>query len=204
MTATFIRPAYLDRVLADSSDRENWLRVRADGVLGASDAANFAKAESVDLYAVAKLKSGQFRGNRYTESGNLWEPRMLAHFGIPQNTLLIHAEGEPGYAATPDGIEVVPSTGEVILAECKAIHDRIIKGPSRAFLRQMWWAQYCVGATRTKFIWQELVDGVPRRLEPHIVIVDRDDAEIRKLLRIAGPVLHKVRLARAYESEMLP
>ncbi len=201
MTLTLPAPPYLDRVLADSADRATWLVGRED-VIGASDAAGFAKPESVPLYVRAKLKSGRFTGNRYTESGNLWEPRMLDWFGVPQNTLLIHADGDRDSAATPDGIEVTRS-GEVILAECKAIHGRIVKGPSLAFLRQMWWAQYCLGATRTKFIWQQLNDdGIPDRLEPHITIVDRDDREISKLLAIARPVLRGVREARAFMKEM--
>lgn len=192
--------SWTDRILGDSADRESWQIARGE-VLGASDVAGFAKLESADRYVLAKLKNGRFRGNRYTESGNDWEPRMLDWFGIPRNTLFVHAEGEPGYAATPDGVEVLPS-GEIILAEAKAIHDRIITGPSPAFRRQMWWAQYCWGATRTKFIWQELVDGVPRRLEPHIQIIERDDAEISKLLRIAWPVLAGVRAAREFERSL--
>ncbi len=191
-----------DRVLADSTDRQTWLDVRADGVIGASDAAGFAKFESRDKYVLTKLKSGSFKGNAYTDSGNLWEHRMLDHFGIPRNTLLIASSIERGFAATPDGVEITP-TGEIIPAECKAIHGRIVKGPTPAQRRQVWWAQFCLGAVRTKFIWQELdADWIPRRLEPHILVIDRDDAEIAKLLRIAYPVLRGVRDARAYESEL--
>lgn len=190
-----------DRILDDGTDRDRWLTAR-EPVLGASDAAGFAKRESVPLYVLAKLKHGRFTGNRYTEAGHEWEPRMLDWFGIPQNTCLVHAEDEPGFAATPDGVQIT-ADGEVILAECKVIHDRIITGPTPAFLRQMWWAQYCFGATRTKFMWQELVDGVPRRLEPHIQVIDRDDREINKLLTIARPVLAGVRAAREFEKELM-
>ncbi len=187
--------SYLDRVLADSANRANWGR---ESFVGASDAASFAREESVDKYVLAKLRDGQFQGNAYTEAGHLWEPEILDWYGIPHNTLTFHAEDERGFAATPDGIEILPS-GELVLAEVKVIHGRIHRGPTPAHLRQVWWAQFVLGAHRTKYLWRELVDGVPRRLEPHIVIIDRDDAAIAKLLRIARPVLAGVRAARDFE-----
>lgn len=191
---------FADRILADSADRPDWL-VKRETVIGASDAAKYSKLESVPLYALAKLRPS-WGGNRYTESGNEWEPRMLAHFGIPRNTLLVHALNEPGFAATPDGVEILPS-GEVVLSEAKAKHNRVVAGPTPAERRQVWWAQYCWGAHRTKWIWQELMDGVPRRYEPHIIIIDRDDDEIDKMLRIARPVLDRVRIARAHMKELV-
>lgn len=190
--------SYLDRVLADSADRTNWNR---DSFIGASDAATFAREESIRKYVLAKLKDGQFRGNAYTEAGHRWEPEILDWFGIPHNTLTFHAEDEPGFAATPDGIEVLPS-GELVLAEVKVIHGRVHTGPTPSHLRQIWWAQYVMGARRTKYLWRELVDGVPRRLEPHIQIIERDDAALSKLLRIARPVLAGVRAAREFERSL--
>jgi hypothetical protein len=187
---------YIDRIVADSADRADWM-IKRQPLLGASDAAGFAKIQSVDLYALAKLKSGSFRGNSYTESGNTWEPRMLAHFGIPRNTLLIHSEDEPGFGATPDGIEITPS-GEIILAEAKAKHGMVVTKPTPKERRQVAWAQMVFGpdCRRTKFIWQEIVDDAPRRLEPHIQIIDRDDEMIAGLRTIGFLVLDKVRRAR--------
>ncbi|MEN0084031.1 MAG: recombinase [Leifsonia sp.] len=189
---------HLDRVLADSADRAHWNR---DSFIGASDAANYAREESIQKYILAKLKDGRFQGNAYTEAGHRWEPEILDWFGVPHNTLTFHAEGERGFAATPDGIEVLPS-GELVLAEVKVIHGRVHTGPTPAHLRQIWWAQYVLGARRTKYLWRELVDGVPRRLEPHIQIIERDDAALSKLLRIARPVLAGVRAAREFERSL--
>jgi hypothetical protein len=187
---------YLDRIVADSKDRPAWMLGR-ESLLGASDASGFSKLASVDLYALAKLKSGSFRGNAYTESGNTWEPRMLNWFGIPQNTLLIHSENERFFGATPDGIEITP-TGEIILSEGKAKHNMIVTGPTPKERRQVAWAQMVFGpdCRRTKFIWQEIVDDAPRRLEPHILIIDRDEELIAGLRTIGFLVWDKVCRAR--------
>jgi hypothetical protein len=194
--------SWTERIVADSTDRPNWLKLRQP-MLGASDAAGFAKITSADLYTLAKLKSGSFKGNAYTESGNVWEPRMLSWFGLTQNTLLVHAEGEPSFGATPDGIEVL-SSGEIILSECKAFHDQIVTKPKPTFLRQMWWAQMVFGpdCRRTRFIWQELADGAPRRLEPHILIIERDEEQIAALKKIGVIVLDGIRRARDFEREL--
>jgi len=194
---------YLERVIADKDTDEPGWRIARESVIGASDAASFSKPESVDKYILAKLKSGRFSGNQYTEAGNVWERRMLAWAGITPSGLLVHAEDEPGFAATPDGIEVLPS-GEIVLVECKAIHGRVVTGPSLAFRRQMWWAQMVFGpeVRRTKFIWQELVEGAPVRLEPHIVIVERDETAITNLRVIGRPVLEGLRAARDFQREL--
>jgi len=191
--------SYLDRILDPGTDRESW-QVARRPVIGASDAANFAKLESVPRYILAKLRP-DFAGNAYTRSGHEWEPRILDWFGVPQNTALIHAEDEKGFASTPDGIEQLPN-GDLVLSQVKVFHDTIHTKISPAHRRQMWWEQYTVGASVTKYMWVELVDGVPRRLEPHIVLFERDDLEIQKLLRIARPVLNGVLAARAYEKEL--
>jgi hypothetical protein len=157
--------SYRDRVLADSLDREAWLLAR-EPIVGASDAAKLARPSSIDKYFTAKTKPSEFKGNPYTESGNLWEPLMLAWAGIPQNTLLIHAEANPGLAATPDGLLVTPKG--IVLAEVKAKHDRIVNGPDARELRQVAFQQYCIGpdVLYTEFVWAEIVNGEMRTDEP--------------------------------------
>lgn len=156
---------YTDRILGDSLDRDAWLLAR-EPIVGASDAAKLAKATSIETYLAAKLKRSTFTGNQYTESGNRWEPLMLAWAGVPQNTLLIHAESIPGLAATPDGLLVTPAG--IVLAEVKAKHDRIVYGPTPGELRQVAFQQYCVGpeVLYTDFIWAEIVNGEMRTDEP--------------------------------------
>jgi hypothetical protein len=191
---------YLSRVLADSEDRPAWQAARAH-VIGASDAAALSKPESLDRYLLAKLKSGTWQGNAYTVDGNAMEPAMLAWAGVPRNTLLIHSVDEPGFAATPDGIQVLPS-GEIVLAEVKRTNKPFKTIPLR-YLRQVWWAQYVVGATRTKFIWAEHGgDFELTNIDPHIKIIDRDDEQIASMLAIATPLLARLRAALAYEQEL--
>lgn len=190
---------YLDRVLADSDNRTAWLEARRDRIT-ASDAATFAKPESLPLYLRAKLRDNDWAGNAYTAHGSTVEHGLLAYAGFPRNTLLIHAEGEDGFAATPDGIQVTPD-GKVELAEAKTTNKPFRTIPLR-YRRQVWWAQYVVGAERTKFIWDEHRGFDPIALEPRWEWIDRDDDEIRKLLAIARPLLDELRKALAFAREL--
>jgi hypothetical protein len=193
---------YLDRILADSTDRPAWLLAR-EPIVGASDAAKLAKASSIDTYTAAKLKPQTFSGNTYTESGNLWEPLMLAWAGIPQNTLLIHAEAHPGLAATPDGLKVTPEG--IVLAEVKAKHGRIVNGPTPAELRQVAFQQYCVGdVIWTDFVWAEIVNNEMRTDEPKSLrIYPADVADIlADLLPIAIELSARLTAALAFERDI--
>lgn len=190
---------YLSRVLADSEDRTAWLAARRTRIC-ASDAGRLAKPASRPLYLRAKLRDGEWSGNAYTAHGNTVEHGLLAWAGIPRNTLLIHAEGEDGFAATPDGIEVLPS-GELLLAEVKTTNKPFNTIP-RHYLRQVWWAQYCLGATRTKFIWDEHRGFDAVALDPHIEVIDRDDDEINRMLAIARPLLQDLTEALAFAREL--
>lgn len=194
--------SYLDRILGDSEDRESWLLARED-ILGASDAAKFAKLASVPTYVAAKLRPSTFTGNAYTESGNEWEPRLLAWAGIDRNSLLIHAEDESGFAATPDGLTVTPEG--IVLAEVKAKHNKIVYGPTPGELRQVAWQQHCVGpeVLYTDFVWAEIVNGDIRSLEPKSLrIYPADVADILTgVLAIATPVLARLRAARQFAKE---
>jgi hypothetical protein len=164
MTALLTLP-HTERILGDSKDREAWLVAR-EPIVGASDAAKLVKASSIETYLAAKLRPSTFQGNAYTESGNEWEPIMLAWAGIPQNTLLIRSGPHPGLAATPDGLRVDPDG--IVLAEVKAKHDRIVYGPTPGELRQVAFQQYCIGpeVLYTEFIWAEIVNGEMRTDEP--------------------------------------
>lgn len=189
---------HLRRVVADSADRPAWQRARAHGI-GASDAAAFAKLESVPLYVRAKLREG-FTGNAYTATGHRWEVPALAGAGWEQNTLMFHAADERGYLATPDGIRVNPD-GTLTLAEAKAKLNATepIKIPP-AHRRQMWWAQYVLGANQTEYLVLPYDENhTPTRMTPHVITFDRDDAQIRKLRDIAEPVLAAIRAARQFE-----
>ena len=200
---------YLDRILNDGTDRAGWESARRP-VIGASDAAHFARLSSVDKYLAAKLGHGAFHGNTFTESGHRWEPMMLAWAGIPQNAALFHSPGEPGFAATPDGIDSLDS-GRLRLAECKAKHNKIVDGPSPSEWRQLAF-QFAVlpEAVETEFIWVELDAAgeirAGRSGEPCSVTIRRDGPRIIKataqIMPIAADLLPRLRAALDFERSL--
>ena len=191
---------YHDRILADSTDRPAWLAARRHRIT-ASIAAKLSKPESIHLYLAAILRDGDWDGNAYTRHGTAMEPALLAWARIPQNTYLIHAEGDDRFAATPDGIEVLDS-GELVLAQVKTT-AKPFKTIPLGYRRQVWWEQFCLGAERTKFIW-DLHDGAfdMTSLEPHVEIIERNDAEIKRMLAIANPLHDLLLEALAFERDM--
>lgn len=192
--------SHLDRILADRSvDEAGWFAAR-QWVIGGSDAAKLSKLESVPLYLAAKLKDGQFHGNAFTRHGRELEDALLQWAGIPRNEALFHHPNELGFAATPDGIEVL-GDGSLILAEVKTTNKPFKTIPLR-YLRQVWWTQYVLGAEQTKFIWDQHDNFQRVDLEPHITVIDRDDTEIARMVSIATPLLAALRAARQFEMEM--
>ena len=198
-----------DRIVNDGTNRESWLFDRHPRI-GASDAAKLSKATSVDKYLAAKLASKTFHGNDFTESGHRWEPMMLAWAGIPENKALVHAPGNGGFAATPDGIAEIHGGRSLRLAECKAKHGVIVNGPSLGEWRQLAWQLLCFPeAIEVQFIWAELLDGDIRpgcHGEPKSITVRRDDPKIREvtplILPIATDLLARLTAALAFEREM--
>jgi hypothetical protein len=177
------------RVLADSRDREAWLRARA-GKIGGSNAASFSKIESAPLYLRALLHN-PFDGNQYTRHGNDRERRILAAYGIEQNTLLLHADPNGDrhalrHVATPDGFVAGP--GPRTLAQAKTFNHPI-KSIEPKYRRQMWWEQYVTGAERTLFVFEQHENFTPVAFEPDSLWLDRDDSEIDKLITIANIIL---------------
>lgn len=176
---------YRSRIVADIRDRVGWAKVRSRGI-GASDAAKFSKIESAPLYARDKLYS-PFEGNSFTSHGHEREPLMLAAFHTEQNFAMFRAESNPRHLATPDGIKI-GGDGSLLLVQCKTTSKPFRTIPL-AYLRQVWWEQYVLGAERTLFVW-EVHDGFrPVSAEPESRIIDRDEEQIERMLRIADAVL---------------
>lgn len=185
----------MGRVVADSADREAWLRARRVGI-GASDAARYANPASIASYVRAKLTHGTFLGNAHTDRGHRMEAPILASRGLQQNTLMFHAADNPLMFATPDAVTV-----EKLVQVKTTMHaaGQRIRIPA-AHRRQMWHEQYVCGYETTDYIVLRYdADGNPLTLEPEVVIFDRDDAEIRKLITIARPVLAALTEALAFE-----
>ena len=192
-----------ERILDDGTNREHWLISRRPAI-GASDAKHLAKMSSVHLYLADKLKRDSFHGNAYTESGNRWEPMMLAWAGLPQNKAFIHSPAEVGFAATPDGITLNGNH----LAECKAKHMRIVFGPDLGEWRQIAWQFQAVPeADELTWIWAELDAGGELRAdlhgEPKSLTIKRGDPKVQKLLGQILPIAHELlpRLRAALEFE---
>lgn len=199
--------SYRDRILHDGVDRPGWEAARHP-VIGASDAAHFARPSSVDKYLAAKIGHGSFHGNSYTENGHRWEPMMLAWAGIPQNLALIHSPSEPGFACTPDGIEERADGRTLRLAECKAKHMKVVTGPSAQEWRQLAFQfEVIPEAVETEFIWAELdASGeirAGRRGEPCSITIRRDHPKIlaarEQIMPVAAEVLARLRVALTYE-----
>lgn len=187
-------PELQARILADSRDRVAWLRARARGIT-ATDVAGLSGEASISRAADAKLGAGpRFGGNAYTDHGRRREPEIAAWVaathGILPSSALFHAEIEKRHLATPDGI-CVDGEGRVLLAEIKTTNKSWRSIP-RSYLRQVWWQQHVLGAERTLVAWEEHDAFVPVDDEPRCAWVDRDEAEIGALVRLATALIDEL------------
>ena len=187
---------HLARVVARSSDRVGWLRARSRGIT-ATDVAKLSSPRAVRAAMYDKLHGTGFSGNVFTQHGRSREPEIAAWVaathGIQPSDLLFHAERDRRHLATPDGLAV--RTGERIeLCEIKTTNKPLRSIP-RHYLRQIWWQQYVLGAERTLFVWEQHDGFVPLRDEPECRWVDRDDAEIEKLVALAADLIELLRQA---------
>lgn len=179
---------YRDRIVADGSNRVEWLRARARGIT-ATDAAQLATVNSIDRVATAKLYGSGFTGNAYTDHGTEREPEIaswvLREFGIESSQALFHAAGDVRHLATPDGI--VERDGTLELAEIKTTAKPWRTIP-RHYLRQVWWQQYVLGAERTLVVWEQHENFVPVG-DPQARWIDRDENEIATLVGLADRLI---------------
>lgn len=186
--------AVLDRTLADSADRESWLNVHGK-VIGSSTAGKFAKPGSVETYVRQILAPRSFSGNAATESGNRWEPRLLAWAGAEPNSLFVHHPENRRFGATVDGTRQVGRA--LAIVETKAKHLKVITRPTPYEVRQIAWQMHCIPeADLVEWVWGELVrdaDGewVLRR-DPQTLTFHRDDVQIVDALNIIVPIAHAV------------
>jgi hypothetical protein len=118
---------------------------------------------------------------------------VAATHGILPSDALFHAERDRRHLATPDGI-ALSASGSVHLAEIKTTNKEFNSIP-RNYLRQIWWQQYVLGAERTLFVWEQHRRFVPLHDEPQCQWVDRDEAEIAKLVALAADLIELLRRA---------
>lgn len=188
-----MNPLLASRILADSSDRVSWLRARSRGIT-ATDVAKLSTPHSIQVAADAKLHGTGFTGNAFTEHGRRREPEIAswvaATHGILPSSALFHAETEPRHLATPDGVGSEVS-GRLVLAEIKTTVKPWRSIP-RNYLRQVWWQQYVLGAERTLVVWEQHDNFVPIDDEPLCRWVDRDEAEIARLVSLANQLIDEL------------
>ncbi|MBN9605250.1 MAG: YqaJ viral recombinase family protein [Actinomycetales bacterium] len=200
LAPTVIQPALWDepaphhslRVVADARDRVAWLRARAHGVT-ATDVARLSGPRAVPALAMEKLLGSRFSGNAATEHGRRREPAIAAWagrvYGMTASSALFHAADRREHLATPDGLR--ERDGRVELCEIKTTASGWSRVP-RAYLRQVWWQQYVLGAERSLLVW-ERHDGFVPVGEPECRWIDRDDREIARLVALADQLLVAMR-----------
>lgn len=182
-------PEHLNRIVTDGTDRAAWMRARARGIT-ATDVAKLSTPRSIDTAAWQKLHGSGFSGNAFTDHGKAREPVIAAwvlrEHGIEPSQALFHASADTRHLATPDGL-VLRESGHLELAEIKTTNKPWRTIP-RNYLRQIWWQQYVLGAERTLMVWERHENFVPLG-DPQFRWVDRDDAEIEKLVGLAGQLI---------------
>ena len=185
--------SHRERIGAYSTDRVAWLKALSRGVT-ATDVARLTSERAVKSLAMEKLLGSRFGGNAFTAHGILREPmigRWAGHvYGMRSSSALFHADGNRDHLATPDGLREID--GNLELCEIKTT-SHSWRGIPRNYLRQVWWQQYVLGAERTLVVWERHDDFVPVSSEPECRWVDRDDAEIGKLIVLADDLLRAMR-----------
>lgn len=179
--------AVLGRTLADSADRASWLNVH-DKVIGSSTAGKFAKPGSVETYVRQILEPRTFSGNASTDSGNRWEPLLLAFAGAEPNSLFVHHPENRRFAATVDG------TRGTRIVETKAKHNKVITGPTPYEVRQLAWQLYVLPEfDGADWVWGELVRTGPEgawdlRRDPQTLVFHRDHPAIVAASQLIVPI----------------
>ncbi|WP_349428442.1 YqaJ viral recombinase family protein [Microbacterium sp. LWS13-1.2] len=188
-------PDVAARIVADSRDRVAWVRARSRGIT-ATDVATLTSDRAIGRAADAKLLGSGFSGNAYTAHGRAREPEIAAWVaathGVQPSSALFHAVVEKRHLATPDGI-AVDASGRITLAEIKTT-NKAWRSIPRSYLRQVWWQQHVLGAERTLVAWEQHDGFVPVGDEPRCAWVDRDEAEIAKLVRLATALIDELYL----------
>lgn len=191
----------LGRVVADSAlDPAGWLAARPFHI-GASDAKEYSKLESIEGYARRKLTDGSaFTGTAMSRNGHTYEPALAEWAGLAHNTRMFSHPDQPWKTATPDALGVGP-TGVIVAGEVKVKH-RIVAGPDLGERRQVAWAQHVTGAEFTKWVWLHVHPEKHHPVgEPHVLTIDYDPDLLGPLLTIADAVWDIVREAHQITQE---
>lgn len=201
------------RAIVSSEDRAAWLEARRNAIT-ATEVGKLRKGGAGARRTVVAEKfepPADLAGNRYIDRGVARESWIAdwaaARFrGLRPNTTLYRARENERHAATPDLVGV-DRDGRLVIGEIKTSkHDldphRIGSHfPSTTYLEQMQWQMHVTGAERCLFVWEQHDDNwpdpQPLELEPGAVWINRDDAEIERLVALADRALAEIELERA-------
>lgn len=179
-----------DRVLADKlADVEVWREARRHCIT-ASEAYD-CLTEAGRMRVVAQKRSGEFPDLSRVPAvahGNAREPELArwagVKFGATVDERLIHAEGEPRHAATPDMLT------DRSVVELKTGNSLWGENPSRAkYVAQVNWQMYCTGLDQGIVVYEPHENYVPLSMWPVTVPVERDEQLIEQLIEGANLAL---------------
>jgi putative phage-type endonuclease len=182
-------------VASKSLSEERWLAARREGVT----ATQVAKAAGGDggFETVVREYREDFReaDNDYMRFGREMEPviamALKERHGIMPNDWLISHAYHPHHMATPDGL----SLDHQMIAEIKTTGTEWKTIPAQ-YVRQVQWQLYVTGADLCVFAWmlRDEFDGlfIPAWFEPEIVLIDRDEEMIERLVKVADDVWERV------------
>lgn len=177
-----------------AADEQAWREARA-GKITATDVAKIMTGGPGAWADLKRKKRGDgrpFRGNRFTEWGHEREPFIIGwldeQHGLRPNSWLLARTDNVTHAATPDAI----SEQGTMLGEAKTtVKDwpgldgtlATFKGAGIAgYWWQMQWQMYVADAATTVFAFELHEDFVPAWMEPHVVLVARDDDAIAEAI----------------------
>lgn len=194
------------------TDREAWLAERRSGITATNVRDLACKGPSRRAQIVAEKRgeyNDTFNGNQYTEWGNRREPIIAAwvreQYGIEPETRVFKSKNNPAYLASPDGIGVID--GELVLAEIKTAGKHVWPGnrlfKQSGYALQMQWQMYVLDAARCLYVleehdneWKETGGDYKQPTppdEPLTIWIERDDAVIAELIKVADDALALIR-----------
>ena len=180
--------------LAESTDPEAWHVARGEGVTASEIHAIHTGGRSTWRRILDdKLNGSTFKGNKHTRRGNEREAFILAAIAdmpgiaaLEPNAALYANAAHPLHRATPDALGTLVD-GTLVGGEVKSrAHGWDATSIPTDVLYQCQWGMHTLGYDRW-VLGTEVMgpDGQPTLDDPHVIIIDRDQALINALAKSA-------------------
>ena len=195
----------VDRFLVRSSDREEWLRQRSQGVTATMVSRAYTPAGFTET--VAQLDGGnEVTPNAYMDWGNQREPFIAQvvkdRFGLLANDWLISKGGpmspDRWMMATPDGL----SLDHKLCGEYKTSGKPLDKIPAN-YMRQCQWQLWVTGCEQLVFAYELRLDtpsGFAPDMDVFTQIVERDEKLIKELIAV-GERVQEINVFKSWNRE---